>query len=174
MNDDVGNWGLMKDFMVRFANHLIPGENLNHYGLVQFSNTATVRWGLDRYYDEIQLADAFLGLRNDYGQTNMAAAFRAARENVFGRSGDRNNVQNVAVIITDGRSEPDPSQTIPQANLLKQSGVTIIAVGIGSRVDSSELRAIASNPNDVIVAQNFEDLQDQLENLLTKACIIGG
>ena len=160
--------------MVRFANHLIPGEDYNHYGLVQFSTGAVVRWGLDRYYDEVQLADAFLALRNDYGQTNMAAAFRQARENIFGRGGDRPTVSNVAVIITDGRSEPDPTQTIPEANLLKQEGVTIIAVGIGNQVDRRELDGIASNPNDVIVARNFVDLQDQLGRLLDRACVQGG
>ena len=165
----------MKDFMVRFANHLKPGRDENHYGLVQFSTRATVRWPLDRYYEEIPLADAFLGLRNDYGQTNMAAAFIAARENVFGRNGDRPNVQNIAVIITDGRSEPDPTRTIPEANNLKQSGVTIIAVGIGNQVDRNELRGIATNPDrDVIVAQNFVDLQRQLGSLLDRACVIGG
>ena len=175
VNDDVVNWGLMKDFMVRFANHLRPGRLENHYGLVQFSTSATVRWGLDRYYDEIPLADAFLALRNDYGETNMAAAFIQARQNVFGRGGDRPSVPNIAVIITDGRSQPDPTRTVPEATNLKQSGVKVIAVGIGSQVDRNELDNIATNPSeDVIVARDFADLQDQLGNLLDVACFIGG
>ena len=50
----------------------------------------------------------------------------------------------VAVVVTDGNSNVDPSRTVPEAVALHQAGVHVITVSVGQMYNRSELRAIAS------------------------------
>ena len=60
--------------------------------------------------------------------------------------GKRPGVKKIAFLITDGQSNVDPSKTIPNANLLKASGVEIFVVAVGDYQTgiSSETVEIAS------------------------------
>ena len=55
------------------------------------------------------------------GRTNTAAALRMVRTDVYGRSGDRDPVRNVAVVLTDGGSS-DFADTLEAAKELRTSG----------------------------------------------------
>ena len=46
--------------------------------------------------------------------------------------GKRPGVTKVAFLVTDGRSNVDPDKTIPNANLLKNTGVEIFVVAVGN------------------------------------------
>jgi len=56
----------------------------------------------------------------------------------------QNGDTKVGVVITDGESL-NSTQTIIEAEKLRNAGVTMIAVGIGSLVDTVELRGIAGS-----------------------------
>ena len=59
--------------------------------------------------------------------------------------GKRPGVVKIAFLITDGQSNVDPSKTIPNANLLKASGVEIFVVAVGDyRTGISEIVEVAS------------------------------
>ena len=167
---DPGNWGLVKDFIVRFVNHLPPGRDRNHYGLVQFSRNSQREFGLDRYYQEQALATAILNIRNLGEQTNTQAGLRQLRQEVFGRGGDRQNVPNIAIVITDGRSTEQVGRTLLEADLLKDTGALVIAVGITNEVNTTELRGIASADEYVITARSFLELEAKLEEIIDSAC----
>jgi len=84
------------------------------------------------------------------GGTNTGGAIANLNEIVFKAvNGDRPNAPNVAVIITDGRSNNN-TYTVQQANLAKSLGIHMIAVGVGL-IDTSELHQIASEPTTVNV-----------------------
>ena len=53
---------------------------------------------------------------------------------------------------------------------LKREGVRIIAIGVGKKVDMSELRQIASKEKDIILAKTFDDLSQFLHPLVKTAC----
>ena len=168
-----GNWGLVKDFMIRFVSHLPVGRDRNHYGVVQFSESAQLRFTLDRYYTQQSVARAILNLQNAGGRTNTQAGLNILRTQVFGRGGDRANVPNIAIVITDGRSTQELSpNTISAANELKAAGALVIAVGITNDVDENELRGIASGPRYVVRAPSFQELEQQLQNIIDTACTL--
>ena len=50
-------------------------------------------------------------------------------------NGDRDNVSNICIIITDGNSTRDVNQTIPQAEMAHAENITIFSVGITDDVD---------------------------------------
>lgn len=48
--------------------------------------------------------------------------------------GDRPNVPNIGIVITDGESNRDPERTIPTANSAKDKGIILFSIGIGDQV----------------------------------------
>ena len=76
-----------------------------------------------------------------------------------------------AIIITDGLSNVNAEQTIPEAELAKKQGIHIFAIGIGVS-DGWELRAIASEPADsnAFMLQQFSDLWNISDKLIDATC----
>jgi len=58
----------------------------------------------------------------------MVQAFRVARTQLFTES--RPNVTKLAVLVTDGRANREPADTIPEANMTKAQNVEVFCVGI--------------------------------------------
>jgi len=87
-------------------------------------------------------------------------------------TGDRPRVPNVAVVLTDGKSTWEANNTIPEATLLKEDGVKIFSIGIGSDINVDELNAIASNPTRPYVYQveSFSDLIVLIGVIVNSTC----
>jgi hypothetical protein len=75
------------------------------------------------------------------------------------------------VLLTDGESD-DNDATLQEAKQLREQGVHIMTVGIGSWLDIFELQAVASYPyqENMIMAGNFTDLQRFLTTLVDAVC----
>lgn len=69
------------------------------------------------------------------GTTNLADALRVANDVMFTRvNGDRDDVDNFVVVITDGHSD-NMTATLFEAERLRESGVVVIVVGVGDDID---------------------------------------
>jgi hypothetical protein len=80
------------------------------------------------------------------GGTDTGLALEHLHSQVFiSTMGDRSEAPNLAIVITDGKSS-DNIATVTHASTLKQQGVHVIAIGIGSGTDVTELNQIASDP----------------------------
>ena len=86
-------------------------------------------------------------------------------------NGDRRDVQNVAVIMTDGRSN-DADETWKQALEARKAGIQLIVVGIGRGVSDMELKSMASDPveSNVITTDDFDGLQTILSAVSDGLC----
>ena len=80
-------------------------------------------------------AESYIG-----GTTNTAHALELTWTQVFGQSGDRANIPNVALLITDGIPNERELDTIPQANNVKQHDIELVVVGIANKIDMNMLR----------------------------------
>uniref|UniRef100_A0A2C9KYL6 VWFA domain-containing protein n=1 Tax=Biomphalaria glabrata TaxID=6526 RepID=A0A2C9KYL6_BIOGL len=60
--------------------------------------------------------------------------------------------------------------TATAATQLKQSGVKVIAIGVGSSISQAELQAIASTPADIFNVNDYKVLDDIRANLVNTAC----
>ena len=85
--------------------------------------------------------------------------------------GDRPNVPNVAIIVTDGQSN-NAALTASEAKLARDAGITVLAIGVGHGAKKSELNAMATDPDSahVYTADNFDALGSLQALLSTKAC----
>ena len=65
-------------------------------------------------------------------------------------------------MVTDGQAS-DPEVTLQRAAELRRLGFSVLALGVGDRVDPTELAAIASSPENVFTVSNYDAL-DTLES----------
>lgn len=86
--------------------------------------------------------------------------------------GDRSDVINVAVLITDGESNADRGLTEAEASHLRSLGVEIFVVGIGKEVSLEELQSVASQPLDkhLFTVSSFMKLDDIWKEVGASVC----
>ena len=127
-------------------------------GVIEFSTTAVLRFGVTRYPNEADLLVAINRLPYRGRNTNTAAALNLLR--IAGQPGGRLNLRNgvphIAILVTDGRSN-NPRSTRVAAAALHRSGIynQVYAVGV-SGADQNELRVIANDPSRVFFTTNFD------------------
>lgn len=94
-------------------------------------------------------------------------ALKKAKEDLFDKSA-RPGVPNIAIVITDGKSRDDiddPAQT------LRDSGVTVISIGIGKNYDLKELEKMATDPDSQhLFKGKFDALSSEVDSIVDTAC----
>ena len=74
-------------------------------GVVKFSTDAEIVFHLNKYSNKKDLKDAIRRISYIGGHTNTASGLEIMHRNMFTfNHGDRDNVQNVAIVLTDGFS----------------------------------------------------------------------
>uniref|UniRef100_A0A2C9LZH0 VWFA domain-containing protein n=1 Tax=Biomphalaria glabrata TaxID=6526 RepID=A0A2C9LZH0_BIOGL len=156
------NFELMKDFVKDFLLDAdIDGGNVR-VGVVIFSDADYVQFQLNAYDKKADVYNAIDDIPYRYGSTNTADALKTLRSVMFtAGNGDRSDVDNVAVVVTDGVSNINSRRTVPEAELSRAKGIHIYAIGIGL-TDTKELDGIASKPVDEnrFAVQDFTELRD--------------
>lgn len=147
----------------------IDGGNIR-MALVVFSNKATVRFHLDTFTSHDDLIQNLSATPYAYGRTNTAAALRLLRTEIFKeRNGDRPDIPNVAILVTDGESNINNGSTIPEANLVRQQGIRLYAIGIGLTA-TAELDGIAGSVSNRYFIDDFDELEAKLDVVFKTLC----
>jgi len=88
---------------------------------------------------------------------------------VFGGAGDRPNVPNVGVLVSDGHSTVDVSRTLPEAELAKADKITMLAVIVNADHNIDDMRAIVSDPrSDLFLLTNSSSLDSVITLVLDR------
>ena len=88
-------------------------------------------------------------------------------------NGDRPNIDNIAIVVTDGKSTWDTKLTAPYAKEARDNGAKVMAIGISDDIDMAELKLIASAPHDQTIfnVKDFSTLGGILDNLIMETCV---
>jgi Ca-activated chloride channel family protein len=126
---------------------------IDQVGLVSFAGSAVLDRELTQ--DGIVVEDTINNLTVS-GSTNIADALEKAGEELNSLRSRPDNAP-VIVLLTDGRSNAggDP-QAVAQS--LKDQGIEIYTIGLGSDVDATALQNIASTPNNYFEAPSATEL----------------
>lgn len=170
------NWNLLLAFVANVADNLPVSEFNSHVGAVVFSDRGQLLFPLNRYYDKASVKAAIMDTAYPGRNTNTSGGLYIARTQIFnGQNGDRPNVRNVAIVITDGKSTWDNEKTVPYAEDLRKDGVEVITIGITNSVDENELKAMSSPPQqrhiNYFTSANFQELEDIIDRLVQRACV---
>ncbi len=80
--------------------------------------------------------------------TNTSGGLREMMNSQFTPSRDRADFPNIAIVITDGESNLDQIQTIPDAVQARAEGIEIVTLGITDLVNLDEVRLMSSLPQE--------------------------
>lgn len=162
--------------MLNFVKQLLGTANIDsgdvRVGVLSYSNKARIHFNLNAHNKYRNIAQAVNNIRYVYGKTNTADAIRLMREEMFlSYHGDRPEVPNVCLIITDGVSSVNPERTIPEAIAARDEGIHIYAIGVGLS-DTRELEAIATSPasDNMFNVQQFSELSSLANVIFADVC----
>ena len=150
------HWQLQLNFIIDLVDLFDIGPDASRVGLVVFSEDVQLVFSLDTYTDAESLKTTILNTPFLSQMTNTPEAFRMAREQCFSVArGDRPGIQNLAIFISDGQPFPHNRHNlaIDEAQLLKNSGTFLLAVGITQTIDLEFLKKVSSSPQ--IEGENY-------------------
>ena len=149
------------DFLRRF---LLPADIDSgdvRIGLLLYSHTVHIQFHLNEYNSKKGVFDKFANFPDVYGSTNTADAIKAMNDRMFTEeNGDRPNVKNIGIVLTDGVSNIGSRRLPQEAERAKLNGIHIFAIGVGI-LQTEELKKIASVPasRNAFVLNGFEELR---------------
>lgn len=156
----------------RIANIVYSGEVRTSFFFDTFTNRSSTVQALG----EVEYFAVSNPPNTNFG-TNTAGALTTLRDEIFtvenGAREARFGIPRIAVVITDGRSNVNPSETIPAAQRLHDDGVIVFGVGVGDRLNLAELNAIASSPNFRVLLDSFSvtEFTTLQRTISSEACI---
>ena len=138
----------MKEIIKSIAD--MYGTDLIHYGVITFDSEAAIKLRFGNKINSAENLKAFIdSIPAPNGGPAIDKALEAAKV-LFGGDDVRYDAQKVLVVMVDKRSSGDEVSATKTAVELKESGVNIITVAVGSETDLVNLKNISKTPGNVI------------------------
>lgn len=163
------DWSKVVTFLEQVLSQIAVSQAETRVAVSTFNEAAAVVFKLDRYNTRQQVIDAIRAIAYNGGNTNIAAGLRVTRTGIFGQSGDRADVGNVAVLFTDGVANTEASAIDDEATKLKNVA-SVVTIGVTNAVDQAQLKSIATREDLFLFAADFDELVKVAGNLATLAC----
>ena len=173
------NWALQLEFLTLIVDRFTVSPIDVRIGAVVFSEESKLAFKLNDFSDVERVKKAIDDLEYLNNKTNTAEAFRVAREECFNSAnGDRPLIRNLAILISDGKPEPDENTRIPaafaEAEALKDKNVTLLAIGVTDSINADFLRSVSSAPQiegeNYFLAPDFKYLGTIQEAVVKGSC----
>ena len=155
---------MLLDYMVAVLDLFNIGPENDRVGVVQFANEGKLEFAMTTYSDKASVIAAIKAMEHMAGNTNTSGGLNVMRTQSFTSfNGDRDNVPNVAIVITDGKSTYDKDRTMPEADLARAAGIRTYVIGVTQAIDLNEVRRISSAPQIVNVTYFLVPSFDKLQ-----------
>ena len=174
-----GNWPLILEFMKNVVRSFNIGQDRVRIGVATFGNNVHPQFQLNTFFNMNEVLTQIDRIPYLEQSTNTPEALRYMRQTMFtARNGDRAFVPNSAIIITDGvpRIPSDTNEalrlTFLEANLARQQGINIFAIGVGPEITQNNLNQIANQPSSQysFKVDQFQQLDNILHQLASATC----
>jgi len=140
------NFNYVREYIIGLIKNLPIGENKTRVGIITFNEDPIFRIKPNDYYSKADLLEAVANIPYEGKGTKTAKALDFTVDNAFLESvGDRPDVSNTVLVLTDGRAN-DHQQLPESAARLHGHPQTevVIVVGVGKRIVREELQVIAN------------------------------
>lgn len=121
--------------MLLFCKELLMNADIDsgnvRVGIVMYSTEVNIQFHLNQYSSRAAMFEKIDNIEYIPGNTNTAGGIQTMRRDMFTSvNGDRPNVRNVAVVMTDGVSNINSHNTLLEAeNARQRDGIHIYAIG---------------------------------------------
>ncbi|XP_056142177.1 collagen alpha-6(VI) chain [Lampris incognitus] len=165
------NFEQIRQFLNTLVNSFNVGPEYVRIGLVQYSTTPRTEFLLKTYQkkEDILQYISTLPYKGGGTKTGLGLDFMLM-EHFVNTAGSRtnSNVLQIAVVITDGKSQDNVEA---HAQQLKRRGIVLYAIGIKD-ADENQLREIASEPHNkhVYSVSDFTALQGISQSIVQTLC----
>ena len=142
------NWMSILQFVNQVIDIFANGDSETRIGIVVFGNMAQSKLFLNNGLSQVELKKfvsqlEYIPLQN----TNTSGAlFKVITEQFVTANGDRENIDNELIVITDGESTIDTKFLGDYISGLQNADVRTIAVGVTDNINQVELSRISSPP----------------------------
>ena len=171
------NWELQLKFVSDMVSAFDVGPDATRIAAIVFSEQVTLAFSLDRYTNAQDVQQALTNIAYLGQTTNTPQALIQTRNQCFNAAtGDRSNVPNLAIIVTDGVPFPANRRNpaIAEAAALRAAGVTMIAIGITNVIDQDFLKELSSPPQlegqNYFTAADFNELERIIPDVVKGTC----
>ena len=170
------NWALLLNFAADLVDTLEVSQSQTRVGVVKYSTQAYNIFYLKDFDNKAEIRRALTSTSYIGGHTNTSGGIRLMYSEQFSSvNGDRPDVPNMAIVLTDGKSTKDANKTIPDAIEARKRGIMMFSVGITNAVNDNELKGISSDPQQEGVTYwknpDFQTLNRIIEQIRTQICV---
>ena len=167
---DAQEWNQARAFVARMIQDFDISQDTINVGITVYSSDIDSHIPITPFRQKIVLNALARTLQHPTGiTTNTAKGIQKIRDTFRSQPFSRQNAPKIAIVITDGTSV-NPAETIRQAQLAKDEGIRMIAVGVGNNVFEEELRQIASNQRKYYPVADFNTLRSIEAGLREMVC----
>ena len=171
-----GSVSLVRDVILEFAYEFVRelpvGADVARVSVITFSDSAQVNFQLSTFSNLREVLNA-LSFAPSTGTTHTQAALQLLTSQVFTRDrGDRPGVQNYGLVVSDGWSNINSEQTIPQAREARDNGIRMYSVIVGRSPNFLEMEGIANTPSTEFTVRlpNSGEINNAASELLSRLC----
>lgn len=161
------NFALVRRFIKSLADYFEIGQDTVRIGLISFNRKVTKILQLSDVQNKADLDAAVDSIPYNGKGTNTGRALQEVVDNAFQKvNGDRADVENQVVIITDGKSKDDIKT--PGRALKKIAHV--MAIGVGVKVRTKDLFEMATGNEYVYTPESYAELGKLKFEVADKHC----
>lgn len=165
-----------KAFIKELMSSFSISDDLIRVGLVAFNQFVHIAFHLNKISEPGQTATSLRNLVDNATDIQVGTfthkALQAVREEMFlPDKGDRPDVPNIVIVLTDGRSRK-PEETVKEAAMLRENGTLMFAIAVGQWRSDTELQVLASKPAPQykFTVETFDGLETIRSSLSEKTC----
>ena len=167
-----------KDFLKALAGSFGLGDDRSRAGVITFSYFAEHSIKLKDHSDISSFNDAVDKIPLMGSTTRIDKALRLSQDELFSLSnGARPGIPKIIVLLTDGSQTQDADAVDPGdiADDIRNDGVRILVIGIGSGVNQTELEHLGGGKENTFSAASFDELinKEFIKKVTDKNCQIG-
>ncbi|XP_022778417.1 coadhesin-like [Stylophora pistillata] len=158
-----------KDLVKDMVKGLKLGPDDSRVALVLFAETVRVKARFSRNYGVKEFQDIVQSVNSIGSRTRIDLALLKTKE-VFEEG--RDDAYKIAVVLTDGEQSNDANGLMGASQPLRNSGVHVIAVGIGARATKGKLRLMTDSMEEVKMKDEaLTYFQELTNNLNQNRCV---
>ena len=167
----LGNFEKMKNFTKNVLQSADIDGGHARVGVNVFSSGNDVIFNLNTYDNKNDVFGAINAIDHRDGYpTNIPGALDTVRTEMFtAANGDRADVSNIAIVVTDGESNGDPIKSADEA---RSEGIHILVIGIGPSKNIDQLKGMANKPaeDNLFLIDGFIGLDAIKEQVFEAVC----